>query len=306
MVRLAHSALWLALICQVGAAQQPDAERQEESAIRSAVKSYVEAFNRGDAAAVADHWSEQGTWVSPSGERFVGRDAIRHEMEAYFAEGKPPQIFITPPKIRFLAPTVAVEEGHARVTRPGEEASDTSYIAIHTKQGETWKMDSVRETVLAVEPETSDSNYKHLAELEWMIGEWVDQDQFVSIETTCKWSKNRNFITRSFAVKVGNLIHLEGTQVIGWDPVQKQIRSWLFDSEGGFNEAYWTRRDNRWLVHVHHTVATGHVGSSINIFTPVDENTFTFQSTGRELDGDLLPNLPIVHVVRKGTESASE
>ena len=29
------------------------------------------------------------------------------------------------------------------------------------------------------------------------------------------------------------------TQRIGWDPAAKQIRSWEFDSEGGFGEGTW-------------------------------------------------------------------
>ena len=44
--------------------------------IRQSVQTYVEAFNRGDAAAVAAHWSENGEWVNPAGDRIKGRTAI--------------------------------------------------------------------------------------------------------------------------------------------------------------------------------------------------------------------------------------
>ena len=80
------------------------------------------------------------------------------------------------------------------------------------------------------------SHYEYLKDLEWMIGEWVDSDDNSTISTVCAWSKNRNFITRSFSVSIEGHIGLEGTQVIGWDPEKKRIRSWMFDSEGGFGE----------------------------------------------------------------------
>src|SRR5687768_1076341 len=58
----------------------------EQAAIRAAVKSYVEAYNRGDAKAVADHWSEAGQWVSPSGEKHSGKEAIAKALAALFEE----------------------------------------------------------------------------------------------------------------------------------------------------------------------------------------------------------------------------
>ena len=80
------------------------------------------------------------------------------------------------------------------------------------------------------------SNYEQLKQLEWMIGTWVDQDEDDRIETTCQWTKNRNFITRLFAITVRDRITMAGMQIIGWDPARKQIRSWVFDSDGGFGE----------------------------------------------------------------------
>ena len=42
------------------------------------------------------------------------------------------------------------------------------------------------------------------------------------------------FITRSFTVAAEGHINISGMQIIGWDPVAKAIRSWTFDSDGGF------------------------------------------------------------------------
>ena len=43
----------------------------------------------------------------------------------------------------------------------------------------------------------------------------------------------------------------------------------------------------------------GERASSVNILTYVDRNRFTWQSMGREIAGELLPNIDEVTVVRK-------
>ena len=306
MNRLMTVVVVLLPCCHAVAAEKPDPRAADEAAIRRAVRTYVAAFNEGDAAATAAHWSDHGEWVSPSGEKFKGRRAIEAEMAGYFAETPDRHIEVLNPTVRFLAPTVAIEEGSARVSRTGEPPSETNYIAVHVKQNGTWKLESVRETALpgaAAEPATR-SHRKYLKELAWMIGRWVDEDENSKVETVCKWTKNGNFITRSFAVSIEDRIEIEGTQVIGWDPAAKVIRSWMFDSEGGFGEAVWSRRGNsrrgnRWIIKAARTLNGGEKASSVNILTLIDRNRFTWQSMGREVAGELLPNIDEVTVVRK-------
>lgn len=298
MKRFVVSLAAVALSCQLAAAQRGDDRAADEAAIRKAVRSYVDAFQRGDARAVARHWSSQGVYVCPSGERFQGPAAIEKEYAAYFAGSSGRKIELGTPSIRFLAPNVAVEEGTARVSRRGEPLTETSYIAIHVKQRGGWKLDSVRETALPSAP-APPSHSERLKGLEWMIGHWVDKDENSTIDTVCQWTKNKNFITRSFSVAIKDRIELEGTQVIGWDPAAGNIRSWMFDSEGGFGEGVWTRKGQSWIIKTSRTLSGGEKASAINVITPVDRNSFTWQSTGREIDGELQPNIDEVTVVRK-------
>ncbi len=138
-----------------------------------------------------------------------------------------------------------------------------------------------------------------------MIGEWIDRDETSMINTVCQWTKNKNFITRSFSVSIKDRVELEGTQVIGWDPVTGTIRSWMFDSEGGFGKAVWTRQGNRWIIKASRTLNTGEKASAENILTHIDRNRFTWQSVGREIDGELLPNIDEVTVVRKQSNNSN-
>ena len=293
-LRITGGLLVLGLIVATHAfADEPDAE------IRASVEAYVTAFNAADADAVAACWSTKGEWVTPSGQRIVGQDAIRSEMQAYFAEGETPRIQIENLRIRQLAPTVAVEEGRARVMRRGELPEESTYIAIHVKEKAGWRIESVRETQIPTKP----SNFTHLKDLEWMIGTWVDEGNGSTITTKCQWTKNRNFLTRSFAVNVADKLTLEGTQVVGWDPLRQQIRSWVFDSNGGFAEGTWSRDGNRWLIKSLHTTGEGLRASSINIITKIDNERFQWESTGREIDGELQPSIDPV-VVRRAQPNA--
>ncbi len=131
-----------------------------------------------------------------------------------------------------------------------------------------------------------------------MIGTWLDANGDDLIGTTCQWARNNNFIIRSFKVIIEDRINTSGMQIIGWDPALGTIRSWAFDSEGGFSEGTWANKDNRWIVESNATLPNGQKGSSINIMTVVDENTFDWQSTGREVDGNILPNIDEVQVTR--------
>ena len=85
-------------------------------------------------------------------------------------------------------------------------------------------------------PQESESPANPLEELAWMVGDWVDQDEDATIESSVNWTKNRKFLTRSFRVTLKNAEPHSGMQLIGWDPAENTIRSWTYDAEGGFGE----------------------------------------------------------------------
>ena len=255
---------------------------KDEAAIRKTIDSYVAAFNAGDAAALASHWSQDGVHLDrASGQQTAGRAEIQKHFAETFSGNAGARLDVIVESIRFVTDSVAVEEGVATLIDPDGPPSDNStYTAIHVKQRGNWMIDSVRETVMPPS-EPVPSNYENLRELEWMIGQWVDKSEDSTVETKCEWTKNRNFITRSFTASVQGEIELEGTQVIGWDPTSGSIRSWVFDSDGGFGEGTWERKGDRWIVKSSQVLPDGGKASSVNIFTYVDDNSFTWQSIGR-------------------------
>jgi uncharacterized protein (TIGR02246 family) len=277
------------------AADTQDKRVDESSAVRAAVDAYVAAYNRGDAKAVAACWSRQGQWISPAGEKVQGPAAIEKALQAIFSEARGMHLELPHHSVRLIAPDVALDEGVARVVRPGEVPADSTYLAAYVKQDGQWKLDSVRETELPSPP----SHYQRLKDLDWLIGDWVDQNASSTVATKVVWTKNKNFILSMFKVSAPGMDDLEGTQVIGWDPIEKSIRSWIFDSDGGYGEGTWTKKGNRWLVKTSTVLANGGRASATNIYRCLDNNTYAWQSIGRQVNGKHLPNIEEVKVVRK-------
>jgi uncharacterized protein (TIGR02246 family) len=272
----------------------------DEAAIRQNVTKYVEAYNRRDSRTMASMWSPEAVYTdAETGEEAVGRDAIAKQLDESFAGAEDAKLAVQVGSIDFVSPNVVIEKGKAEITYSKSKPEKTEYTAVHVKRDGKWLLDRVSETG---EPAPPPSNYEHLKELEWMIGSWVDKDEDATIQTDCEWTKNRNFMTRSFAIVIGDEVNRSGMQIVGWDPVNKQIRSWVFDSDGGFSDGKWKHKGDKWFVQQTGTLPDGGKTSALNIFTHVDDNSFTWQATDRVVDGEVLPNLEEVLIVRKPVE----
>lgn len=275
---------------------------REEAEIRAAGAAFIEAYNARDAKKLAAQWAPEAVYTDPlTGEETVGRAAIEEVFAQAFADGQDVKLVVEPKSIDFVSPNVAVIQGTAHVIRPDGESTDSEFTAVRVKRDGQWLLDRVSE----IEKEKPlPSNYEHLQELEWIIGSWRDADSRpgVEIQTDCEWTKNKSFITRSFAIAIGDQVSRSGMQIIGWDPKAERIRSWIFDSDGGYAEGTWARKGNQWFVQNSGTLPNGSTEISENIVTVVDDNSFRFESVNREIDGELQPNVDPVLVVRKTGE----
>lgn len=293
--------LWLALIASLftGLSACADDPSPDEAKIRQAVESYVTAFNQGNAKALAALWSPEAVYTNPdSGEQVVGRPAIEKQFAGIFAAAKGVKLEAKTESIKFVSPNVAIEQGTAKVLSAKGEPEESAYSAVYVKRDGQWLLDRVSEE----QPPVVQSNYEHLKELEWMVGTWLDQDEQSTIETNCHWAKNQNFLIRSFSISVRDRINLSGMQIIGWDPAHKRIRSWVFDSSGGFGEGQWSKKGKAWHVQTTGTATDGRKVSSVNILTMVNNDQFTWQIVNGQIGDELLPNVDEVLVVRQKAE----
>ncbi|MCL4203924.1 MAG: SgcJ/EcaC family oxidoreductase [Pirellulaceae bacterium] len=296
MKRLILTAAIAALGIASAVGAEANRQTEDEAALRKAVESYVAAFNQGDAKALAAMWSPDAVYTNPlSGLQVVGREAIEAQFAAIFDAAKGIKLEATTEAVQFVSPNVGVEQGTAKVIRPDQAPEESEYTAVYVKRDGQWLLDRVTEEEVRVVP----SNYEHLKDLEWMIGRWVDEDDQATVVTECNWTKNNNFLTRSFTVQIRDRIDMAGMQIIGWDPSTKQIRSWVFDSDGGFGEGKWTKKGDRWNIQQSGVLPDGRKSSAVNIITRLDDSTCTIQSVNRMVDGQLQPNVDEVILVRE-------
>jgi uncharacterized protein (TIGR02246 family) len=265
-------------------------------AVEKAVESYVTTFNARDAKSLAALWSPEGVYISrTSGETIAGREEIEKDFAALFAQSDAPRLSVSTESIEFVSPNVALERGTATVVGPDEGKSETRYRAVYVRRDGQWLIDRVTEDEVVAK----ESHYDHLKDLEWLVGNWIDQDEDIAIEVECKWTENQNYLSRTYRVATGEGIESSGLQIIGWDAKNKQIRSWLFDSNGGFIDGTWTQRDNRWVVQSVATLADGSSGSFTSVFRPLEDGRYAWRKINRVLDGRILPNVDEVVVQRQ-------
>jgi uncharacterized protein (TIGR02246 family) len=263
--------------------------------VRKTLRAYAEAFNKNDAKAAAAFWAPKGVYVDrDTGERSEGREAIEADLATLFKENRGARLSASVANVRFVTPGVAMVEGAATVFRPGEDPNETSFAAVLVKQDATWLIDSVHETDTPSPPTAADA----LKDLEFLVGHWRDKTDGVRVDTLVRWSAQQAFLIRSYTVEREQAGEHEGTQVIGWDPREKRIRSWTFDSDGSFGEETWTKVDGDWIVKLTRTLADGGTSSGTQVISIKDDNTLTVKVLSSEVDGEPGPAGEEVTVVR--------
>ena len=258
------------------------------AAIQAAVQAYVAAFNARDAEKLAALWSPDAVYTSrTTGEQVVGRDAIAQEFQQILGAQDAPKLAVSTETIEFVSPNVALETGSAAVTYAPEDVVDTRYSVVYVRRDGEWLIDRVTED----ETTGDDSNRDQLRSLAWLVGEWIDEIDGVTVELDCQWTSNQNYISRKYTVTHDGEVESSGLQIIGWDAANEQIRSWLFDSAGGFVAGTWTQQGDKWIVQSVATLADGAEGSSTSIFRPLEDGNYAWKKVHRVVDGELLPNI---------------
>jgi uncharacterized protein (TIGR02246 family) len=267
----------------------------DEASVRKVLAEYVEVFNQKAADKVAGFWTEQGTHTDrETGERTEGRQAIQADMAKVFESSGEMKLSAKVDRFKMVTSNVARAEGQTTVVFADGEPIVSSFIAILVHEGDKWLLDSIEEMALPQPVSTADA----LKGLEWLIGEWVDDSGDVKVSTTFRWTANQAFMLRSFNVETKEGVTMTGTQVIGWDPRIQQIRSWSFNSDGSFGEAVWSRNGNGWQSKAIQTLANGGSASGTYVMERVDDNSFTMQLVGHELNGEPQPTGAGVKIVR--------
>lgn len=290
-------------------AEPPVSEEQlaDEAAIREADEAFVAAYRKGDAKAVAALFTVDAEFVDEAGEVFQGREAIEASLVEFFAENPECQLEMTIDSIRFISPGIAIEDGSTRFSHPvGSDDADHShsidsrYTTVFVKTEGKWLAASIRDHA----PKDRRVHRAQLEQLDWLVGDWVDEGEDSIVTFSCQVVDNGNFLLRQFSILIGGEETMSGTQRIGWDPLTGKLRTWIFDSEGAYGEGLWHQDGDRWILKCNGVTADGETASSTSIYTPIDSHTMTWQSIDYEIAGVQQPDSEVYTIVREAPAPA--
>ncbi len=275
---------WLGLIPLVAVGQPKAPASGDEAAVRQAGREYVAALARGDAKAIAGFWTEEGTYISADGHSVKARELIDKLSTSGPQEGR------TAPKVekaavRFLSPDVAVETGETAGVAGG---GAIRYTATWVRQAGRWKLDSLREDRAAA-PGPSE----RLAVLAPLVGIWTGEAGGSSIKATVHWNDSKTFLLRDLSVSAGGKTLASGRQYIGWDPVQQEIRSWVFHEDGSYGGGVWSLEGKSWVVMATGVSPDGKLAGAMHILKFADKDTLIWKSVEGQIDGEPTPDMEI-------------
>ncbi len=267
----------------------------DEAAIRGLDEEFVKAFNAGDAKALAATFTEDAESTDEDGIIAEGREAITAHFASSFAASPGAKISLHTDSLRFLGPETALIRGRAEVIPAGGGASDLSrYTVVLVKHDGRWLQASVRD-----EHDPNAPHSERLKALEWLIGDWVSESADAVVQTSCTWSANKSYLLRSFTVQLHGKPAMTGEQRIGWDPLARQFRSWVFDSDGGFGEGAISHDGDRWLIKAHGVRSDGRPASVTHVITRVNKDMIRWRAVDRTIAGQGTPDIDEFVLVRK-------
>jgi uncharacterized protein (TIGR02246 family) len=269
------------------------ANSDDDRAIRQQAGDYAKAYAARDAKTLAAMWTEDGSFVDSLGQSHHGRSAIEEFFQEGFKQRNSQTLDIVIDSIKFPAPGVAIEEGTTRIASGQGLGSMGRYLVVHSKVDGKWLMSSCEETDCSAR-----SISEYLKELDWLVGSWSVKEQPQAAHLKVNWSKNKTFLICRYISPKGTDSDVEEVQIIGWDPQNSQIVVWHFGSAGGFGCGKMTFDGKEWIERASATEPDGTSGRARYKITRVDDNSFTWQSSNRTLEGKALPDASPLTIVR--------
>jgi uncharacterized protein (TIGR02246 family) len=265
------------------------ANAEEEAAIHKAAAAYAAAYAKGDADAVIAMWTPDAEFIDDDGKVYRGHDTLAPMFKKSLPSYKGYKITGKLTSIRFIKPDVAMVDGEQTFTPPQGEPDISRFTSVWVKTDGHWRIRSARD--LTPEPSGEAIAGRRLRELEWLIGDWSSGGEDSSVHLKNSWALNKAYLVQEYEVKHKQGAGSKVVQWVGYDPRSDQIRSWVFDDQGGFGSAVWTRNGNTWTSESVGVLPDGGTGSAVSMVKYRDDKTFVWQSIRREADGQPLPDI---------------
>ncbi len=272
---------------------EPEDDPRVEAIIERA-EAFVIAYNERDFEALAELFDENVEVYTSRGHEFTGLDEVLAGMEATFLESPEAKISLTLESVRFLTDEVAIETGITTFYADGKNPTSRSlYSLTHVLSEGGWRIaaaKTIREATI--------TPYERLNKLSWLLGEWIDESTDAVVEFSCRWDANFSFLLMDYVVRREGYETVRGTQRIGWDPQAETIRSWMFDSNGGFSQAVWTPVEGSWINNARGVRSDGTPISMTRVLTPLGEDHVVLLVTNHLEGNQLMPETEVTLVRR--------
>ena len=135
---------YFALVCatavvlgSVLTAQKPDAD------IEALSRTFEQAFNKGDAKAVAALFTKDAMQLTPDGQLLTGQASIeQHHMKVFGGPAKGARLSLRPGRVQEVTSDVRISEGTYQVTGGGMPGNGR-YVNTLVRQGGAWRLAGV-------------------------------------------------------------------------------------------------------------------------------------------------------------------
>jgi len=283
-------------------AERPEAPGgdEESAGLRQLLQNITKAYNQGDANALADLFQTDAVLIDTEGVEIKGREAILAHYKNAFADGAPVEISGTLKSTRFPTKEKNIASVHGEFhlhDANGGTFANGRFGMLAAREKDAWKIAELRDHW--IEHLQTSARIDHLRDLEWMVGDWLDESPDLRVVSNVRWGENHNFLIRTYTIHAIGQVPSSATQWIGWDPRTKQIKSWIFDSEGGFGEGFWTRTNDGWIIKTNGTLPDGGSTSATIIIDAIAKNTVQVRSVDRIVDGEIHPDMQKMVMVRQ-------
>lgn len=259
------------------------------------IKASVQAFNNRDAAAVAANWTAEGEYIRNNGESVRGRADIQKGYAEFFKtlKGKS-TLEVQTDGLRFTSADSALSQITLRLkNEQGELIGSIWRNTMLVREGGQWKVAVVQEWDRDTGLDDS------IKDLEWLIGTWDMTAGNRTVTTTYEWDDNKVFIRGKYMAKEGVKVVESGTQMFGKDNADGGIRSWVFQSDGGFGGGLWTREGKNWSIDFYGVTPDGQRLTATVLYVRLDANTFTWQSVNQTVDDQSIADTQPIKVIKQ-------
>ncbi len=267
--------------------------------------SYYEAFNSGDAKALASLWKEDGEFISTNGTRIVGRDKIQAIFADFFKANPKSTITLTVMTARMDGENTLVIDALPKIApQPVAGAKGERPVTIvWVRSDADWRIEGVMEKPMLP------LSYEHLKQLEWMVGKWSCETSSpipASVKISCDWTGNKSFLIITYSI-VHNGTARHGTEVIGWLASKKTYHSQIFDSTGGTANGVWKQTDKKtWTVSFVGESADGLATKAEELFIKDGDDAMTIDWNNLYRDGAEQPDVPPMQLKREKPADAKK